>query len=152
MFALLQITGANAEIEPSKTFEMLAALAPKFNQILAATALLSKYQPINAMFRNDEFVFATNGNGIYAAANRRTGGLLMHLESMRLDALARHDFERAFDLTDSFERADVRLAARFIILRAVLSDNKTLQNLPLHNRRFAQILTSSGGTIRVRER
>jgi hypothetical protein len=121
LFDLMQVLTAGAETEPDKTFDLLESFIPKFNEIFAATAFLSKYQPGSSNFRDGELVFPNGNNGLYISG-RRGGGFAIGLEVMRLNRLAKANLERAARLADRFERADVRLAARLIILRGVLSD------------------------------
>lgn len=118
---LMQVLGAGAVTEPEKTFDLLDSFAPKFNEIFAATAFLSKYQPGYGNFRDGELVFS-NGNGGLYISGRRTGGISISLNLLGLNRLAKANLERAMNLADRFERNDVRLAARLIILRGVLSE------------------------------
>lgn len=121
---LIQVLGASAVIAPEKTFDLLESFVPKFNEIFAATAFLSKYQTGYGNFREGEMVFSNGYNGFYMS-ERRGGGVYVNLDSMRLDRLAKADLERSMNLADRFDRADVRLAARLIILRGVLSNKET---------------------------
>ena len=124
MFDLMQVLTVSAETAPDKTFALIESFIPKFNEILAANALLSKYQPSSGTFREGEIVLSNGYNGFYISG-RRIGDMSVNLNSMRLDYLAKTDLERTIHLAEGFERADVRTAARLIILRGILFDGKT---------------------------
>jgi hypothetical protein len=121
MQVLTAASETESETEPDKTFDLLESFIPKFNEIFAATAFLSKYQQGNGNFREGELVFSNGNGGIYVRS-RGYNAILINLDSMRLNRLAKANLERAAGLADRFERFDTRLAARLIILRGVLSD------------------------------
>lgn len=120
---LMQVLGATAEDDAEKTFDLVESFVPKFNEIFAATAFLSKYQP-NSGFREGELVISPNGwgNGIvfFSGIGRSDYGGSVNINSLRLDRLGKANLERATNLADRFERADLRIAARMMILRGAL--------------------------------
>lgn len=129
---LMQVLSAGAEHEPEKTFDLLDSFVPKFNEIFAATAFLSKYQPGYGNFREGELMFSNGGSvfgdGVLHINGHRSGlgiAISVNVGSMRLDRLGKANLERAINLADRFERNDVRLLARLMILRGALFDEKT---------------------------
>lgn len=137
MYVLMQVLGGSAAISPSKTFDLLESFIPKFNELLAANAFLSKYQENSGTFRDGELVLA-NGNGGFYISSQKTGGIVVSVNSMGLDLLAKSNLERTINLADRFERNDVRLAARLILVRGVLSGGAvtadSIYQLPIEGR------------------
>jgi hypothetical protein len=120
---LIQVLSAGADNDAEKTFDLVESFVPKFNEIFAATAFLSKYQPNYGNFREGELIFSNRDIGIHFS-RRGYGGISVNIDSMRLDRLGKANLERAMNLADRFERSDVRTAARIIILRGALLDGK----------------------------
>ncbi|HEX8398924.1 MAG TPA: hypothetical protein VF644_15930 [Pyrinomonadaceae bacterium] len=120
---LIQVLSAGADDDAKKMFDLVESFVPKFNEIFAATAFLSKYQPGYGNFREGEFIFSNRDIGIHFHS-RGYGGISVNIDSMRLDRLGKANLERAMNLADRFERNDVRTAARIIILRGALLDGK----------------------------
>ncbi|MDQ4122308.1 MAG: hypothetical protein M3209_12790 [Acidobacteriota bacterium] len=121
---LMQVLTAGAEGDTEKTFDLLDSFVPKFNEIFAATAFLNKYQPGYGSFREDEVIFTNNNFDFISFSRRSFGGTIVSLNAMRLDSLGKANLERTMSLADRFERSDVRIAARMMILRGVLLDGK----------------------------
>lgn len=133
LFGLIQVLGASAEVEPEKTFELLESFVLKFNEILQAAAFLSKYQEQSSIFRDGELILPNGYGGIYV--NSRTMGFQLNADSFRLGSLAKTDFARAAAFVDRFDRSDMRIAARQIVLNSVLQDEKTQRHeLPQQSR------------------
>jgi hypothetical protein len=121
---LMQVLGAGADSGTEKMFDLVESFVPKFNEIFAATAFLSKYQPSYGSFREGELVFTHNNYGGISFERHSYGGMTVNLNLMRLDSLGKANLERAMNLADRFERSDVRTAARMMILRGALLDAK----------------------------
>lgn len=122
MANLSQLIEASAILAPDQAFELLDAFIPKFNEILRATALLSKYQLEPGIFRESELIFSDPRNNSHIG--RQFEMLLIGLGAMKLESLAKADLNRTVNLTEKFESNDVRVAARLIILRGVLAIEK----------------------------
>lgn len=130
---LMQVLGAAAEGSVEKTFDLVESFVPKFNEIFAATAFLSKYQPSSG-FREGEMIISPNGwagSGVFFSGIGRSdlsGGGSVNINSLRLDRLGKANLERAMNLADRFNRADLRIAARLMILRGALSEEKNRES------------------------
>ena len=117
---LLQVLSAGGDSE--KSFDLLESFVPKFNEIFAAAVFLSKYQPGDSSFRSGELVISNASNRIYFNGNLPLASV--SVETLKFDRLGKANLERAISLADRFDRSDVRIAARIMILRGVLIDEK----------------------------
>ena len=111
--ALLEVARGYALVEPARTFELIEPLIGQANDMLSAAALLEKFGQGDGIFRKGEMVIS-NGLGELSGAHAR------YVKA--LSELARVDFERTKAAADRFNRDEVRLFARIIIARSVLSD------------------------------
>lgn len=112
--ALLEVARGYALVEPSKTFELIDPLVDEANEMLTAAALLEKFGAGGGLFRKGEIILPPlldAAGGVYARYIKA------------LSELARVDFERTKTTADRFNRDDVRLAARLVVARSVLSDH-----------------------------
>jgi hypothetical protein len=121
---LIQVLTVGAESDAEKTFDLLESFVPKFNEIFAAIAFLSKYQLGYDSFREGELVFSNRYGRSFYIREKSGGGVSLNIDSMRLDRLGKANLERAMNLADRFERSDVRTAVRIMILRGALLDAK----------------------------
>ncbi|HEX8283233.1 MAG TPA: hypothetical protein VF588_07750 [Pyrinomonadaceae bacterium] len=111
--ALLEVARGYALVEPAKTFEMIDPLIDHANDLLTAAALLEKFGQGGGVFRKGEMVIAlglSEMGGVYARYVKA------------LAELSRVDFERTKAAADRFNRDEVRLMARVVVARSVLSD------------------------------
>ncbi|HYP51533.1 MAG TPA: hypothetical protein VEQ34_11380, partial [Pyrinomonadaceae bacterium] len=106
---LMQVLSADGN--PEKMFDLVESFVPKFNEIFAATAFLSKYQPSYGNFREGELIISSGGGHYVLRSEMAMGGSSVNVNSMRLERLGKANLERAMNLADRFERSDVRTAA-----------------------------------------
>lgn len=111
--ALLQVAGAYALVEPTRTFELIGPLIDQANEMLAAAALLDKFGAGQGLFKRGELRLQPS----FSQANGSYGQYAKSLTS-----LVRADFERTRVLLDRFQRAEIRLLAQLLIAQSVLSD------------------------------
>jgi hypothetical protein len=111
--ALLEVARGYALVEPAKTFELIDPLIDQANDMLTAAALLEKFGQGGGIFRKGEMILA-QGLGELGGAHAR------YVKA--LSELARVDFDRTKATADRFNRDEVRLVARMIVARSVLSD------------------------------
>jgi hypothetical protein len=111
--ALLEVARGYAMVEPAKTFEMIDPLIDQANDMMTAAALLEKFGAGGGLFRKGEMQLSP----LLEAAG---GNYARYIKA--LSALARVDFERTKATADRFNRDEVRLAARLVVARSVLTD------------------------------
>lgn len=115
MSALFQLANAYASVAPETSLSMIEPSVTKFNELLNATLLLTRYgsggnEPQN---RPDEitsqFFHATIGQyGFYVNHND-------------LYKMAAANFERTKNLGDGFQRTEARIFMRLMIVQAILT-------------------------------
>jgi len=112
--AVLQVAGAYALVEPTRTFELIDPLIDQANEMLAAAALLDKFGSGQGVFKRGEMLLQSSfsqANGPYARYVKK------------LTSLARADFERTKAAADRFQRNEIRLMGRLLVAQCVLSDH-----------------------------
>lgn len=101
-----------ATVKPEKTFELLAPIIEKSNELINAYVLLTNYHNKSYPYVEDnEIIFgAQEGYSSFSGAYKNLAR-----------KLATSDFERAVNLVQSFQRADVRIAAKLILVQSILT-------------------------------
>jgi hypothetical protein len=112
--ALLEVARGYASVEPATTFEMIDPLIDRANEVLAAAALLEKFGAGRGVFRKGEMILSPGLGNVDAMYSRY---------ARALSELARVDFDRTKAEAERFQREEVRIAARLLIARSILSDN-----------------------------
>ena len=111
--ALLEVARGYALVEPARTFEMIDPLVEHANDLLAAAALLEKFGQGGGLFRKGEMIVAPG-------LGEMGGAYVRYVKA--LAELSRVDFDRTRATADHFNRDEVRLMARLVVARSVLSD------------------------------
>lgn len=111
--ALLEVARGYALVEPARTFELIDPLIDQANDMLTAAALLEKFGQGGGIFRKGEMILVQGLSELGGAHARYVKAL---------SELARVDFDRTKAAADRFNRDEVRLVARMIVARSVLSD------------------------------
>jgi hypothetical protein len=106
----LDIALASYTFDPGKSFDIIEQNIDRFNQLIAAAAILEGFE-IRQYFNEGEFV---PGRG-----NQLTNMLNQYW--VRLGMLARTDFERARRASDRFQPFEAQIMARLHVARTVLS-------------------------------
>jgi hypothetical protein len=104
----LKVAHAFADIDATRSFELLDPGISQLNELLSAAALLSGFE-IN-MFRDGEMAIQ-GGNGLTATINRY---------GQELAVLARNDFERSETLAGRFQFPEPRIMTRLAIVQGLL--------------------------------
>jgi hypothetical protein len=104
----LKVAHAFAEVDPTRSFELLDPGVSQINELLSAAALLSGFE-IN-MFRDGEMAIQ-GGNGLTATINRY---------GQELAVLAKEDFERSETLAGRFQFPEPRIMTRLAIVQGLL--------------------------------
>jgi hypothetical protein len=120
--ALLQVARSFALVEPSRAFELLDPMVEQANELLAAAALLAKFDTGEGAFKSGEMVLQ---------AIPRNSSVFYRDYLQALTALARADFERTMSVADRFQRDEVRLMARLMIAESVLSNRPAMMNIQI---------------------
>lgn len=109
--ALLPVIAGYASVKPQKSFDLILPIIEQSNELINAYILLTNYNDNGYPYVSDnEIIFgAQDGyhsfNGRYREIARK---------------LATSDFEKSKNLVKSFQRADVRIMAKLILIESVL--------------------------------
>ncbi len=98
------------EIDAAKGISLLTPISHRLNEIVNASILMEKFEG-GLSTRFDELFFRSSSSAI---------NLVSEYSSV-LIPLAKNDFEQAKSLTDQFQRADLRMIAKLLLLKGLLS-------------------------------
>jgi hypothetical protein len=109
-----------AQSDPDKAFPLLEDSISRLNETITAFIKVGEFMDVNEeIIEGDEVQVGSFGGEI-------TRGLLGELGSSdsTIKSLAASDFARTKALTNRFDRLEVRILAKMLVLRAVLGDKK----------------------------
>ncbi len=111
--AQLVVAQAYVAVDPARSLAMLEPIVDQLNELLAAALVLGGFILDEEVMRDDEI-----------RMELFTGllGLFSGQYTPDLGALASHDFERTRALADRFQREEVRMMARLLVVNSVLGD------------------------------
>lgn len=118
--AQLMVVQAFARIEPERSLAMLEPIVDQLNELLAAAATLGSFILDEEIMRDDEVRME-----IFAGLAPMFSG--QYTPDLR--ALASHDFERTRALADRFQRDEVRMMARLLLVQSILGDQNEMGNV-----------------------
>ena len=100
-----------ATVKPERAFELITPIIEKSNELINAYVVLTNYHNKNYPYVEDnEIIFgAQDGYNSFSGNYRDLA-----------KKLATSDFERAVNLIQTFQRADVRITAKLILVQSVL--------------------------------
>lgn len=134
--AQFQVARSYVRLDPVRSLTMLDSMVDQLNELLAAGILLGGFFT-EELVKDDELMMPFVGNF--------TGGFL-NVYVAELSQLAHADFERTKTLTDKFQRDEVRLIARLLVVQSVLSDELQKEELnraaPLDNSQEMRLRTN----------
>jgi hypothetical protein len=115
-----------AETEPDKAFPILENTILRANLTIGAAVRMAEFIDVN-----DDYI--TDGEvqvGVFAGSMVRelTGGLGVASKTLR--SLAKADFAKTGGLANTFDRPEIRVLARMLIIRAVLDKGKPIVTTP----------------------
>ncbi len=125
------LANAYASIDPDKTFQILENMAYRLNGVIDGYIKYMEYSNNQRVVENGELVMNNYSRQFTNYFN---------LSSNSLKNLAANDFNRIKDLSDKFERPEVRIATRLIIAKSLLRSNQ------------GNSITFSSGSVRVNGR
>jgi hypothetical protein len=120
--AQFQIARAYAALDPARSLVILESFMDQVNELLNAALLLGGFLAEDEIVKDDEVLLLA-----LASITDMSGGQLMS----ELGALADADFDRTKGVADSFQRAELRLAARLLIVQSVLAERTATGNPPV---------------------
>lgn len=109
------LADAYAEIEAEKSFQILENMIYRLNGVIDGYIKFMEYSANQRSVENGELVI-NNNSGQFTN--------YISLSPSALQTLAEKDFNRLRDVSDKFERPEVRIATRLIFARALLNPNQ----------------------------
>lgn len=114
------LAGGHAEVNPDKAFPLLESTILRANETISAFVKVAEFIDVNAEFIDDgEVQVGMFGGSMIRAL---TGELGMANSTIR--SLVKADFAKTKNLTNTFDRTEIRVLAKMMVLRAVL-DTRT---------------------------
>jgi len=104
----MELVRGYAAVEPDVAFRMIEPMMDQFNEMVQASAVLSRYNKRDRTFKKGEMVMRINGGGSTMLAFR-------YIPQIQL--LAQADLDRMNTLTDRFQRTDARTLMRLYVLQ-----------------------------------
>lgn len=113
---LMEVVKGYATVDPDSGFKMFEPVVDQLNEIVYATAILSKYNKRSRTFKQGEMLIRF---GDYSPDNMMLFRYLNHIQ-----LLAKADLGRMSSVTDRFQRSDVRTLVRLMAVQGALRDDK----------------------------
>ena len=114
--SLMEVVRGYATVEPDAAFRLFDPTIEQFNDVIHATAILSKYNKRNRSFKKGEMVLRATGNAYDGIP------LFRYLNQIQL--LGKADLARTNQLTDRFQRSDARTLIKLIVVQGFLKDER----------------------------
>jgi hypothetical protein len=114
------LSSGYAQVDTEKAFPLLEDTVFRLNETIGAFIKVAEFIDVRGEFIEDEEVQVGSFGG------EITRDLLSELGAANrtLLTLAKADFPRTKSLTNKFDRLEVRILAKMLVLRAVLGENK----------------------------
>lgn len=117
MTNLMEVVKGYAAIDPDTAFRMFEPVVDQINEIMHATAILSKYDRRNRSFKKGELLLRT-GTNLY-------DGTLLFRYLGQIQLLGKADFAKMSGVSDRFQRSDVRTLVKLAAVQGAMRDDKT---------------------------
>jgi hypothetical protein len=119
------LAGGYAAADPEKAFPLLEDTISRANDTIAAFVKVAEFIDISGeMIDDGEVQVGAFGGSMIGGL---TGELGMADSTVKL--LVQADFEKTCALANRFDRPEVRMLAKMIVLRAVLDEKKSTENI-----------------------
>jgi hypothetical protein len=115
------LTSGYVAADAERAFPLLEDTIARLNEMIAAFIKVGEFMDVNEDIIEGEEVQVGSFGG---SMTREMLGGLSGAANTTLIALARTDFARTKTLTEKFDRLEVRILAKMLVLRAILGDKK----------------------------
>ncbi len=114
--SLMEVVRGYATIEPDVAFKLFEPTIEQFNEVIHATAILSKYNKRNRSFKKGEMVLRATGNTF--------DGIPLFRFLNHVQLLGKADLVRMSQLSDRFQRSDARTLIKLMVVQGTLKDER----------------------------
>jgi hypothetical protein len=112
------LVSAFANADPEKAFPILEDAIPRLNETLSAFIKVGEFIDVSGeMIDDGEVQVGAFGGSMMSGLTRELG-----VANLTVRQLAIADFTKTKNLTNKFDRTEVRILAKMLVLRAVLGD------------------------------
>ena len=116
-----------AEANPDKAFPLLESTILRANETISAFVKVAEFIDVNEeMISNGEFQVGAFGGTMLRGMTRDLG-----IAKTTLVSLAKADFPKTKAVTESFDRIEVRVLAKMLVLRALLDEKTPANQVPV---------------------
>ena len=111
---LMTVISGYATVEPETAFKLFDPIITQVNEVMQASAILSKYNRRDRSFRKGELVMSVSGGSNVNLLTRYAGNI---------QELGRVDLDRASLAAERLQRGDSKLLARIYLIRGYLKNS-----------------------------
>jgi hypothetical protein len=127
-----------AETNPDKAFPLLESTILRANDTISAFIKVAEFIDVqDEMVSDGEVQVGMFGGSMVRGVTSELG-----LASSTIKTLAKADFQKTVNLTNSFDRTEIRVLAKMMVLRSVLDTDSQAE---LEKQRQEQIVTDDIG-------
>jgi hypothetical protein len=113
----LMLAAGYAEADPDKAFPLLETLILRQNDLSAASIKLAEFIDVNGEFVDDGEIQI----GMFGGEMIRGMTTGLGIANTTILSLAKADFVKTTNLTNTFDRTETRVLAKMLVLRAILA-------------------------------
>jgi hypothetical protein len=113
---LMEVVRGYSTVEPDVAFRLFEPIVDQINDIIHASAILSKYNKRNRSFKKGELILRTT--------NSSMDGILLFRYLNQIQLLGKADLARMGSLADRFQRSDARTIVKLVAVQGVSRDDK----------------------------
>ncbi len=113
---LMEVVKGYATVNPNEAFRLFDPIVDQINEIVQATAVLSKYNKQNENFKKGELIMQFNSNA--------WDSLLLYRYIEQIQLLGKADLNRMSSFSDKFTRNDTRTIVKLFVAQGFLQEEK----------------------------
>lgn len=121
--SLMEVVRGYATVEPDAAFRLFEPIVDQINDIIHASAILSKYNKRSRSFKKGEMVLRPNSGA--------GSDMLLFRYLGQIQLLGKADLIRMGSLADRFQRGDARSFIKLVALQGVARDDKRANEQPV---------------------
>ncbi len=113
---LMEVVRGYATVDPDVAFRLFEPIVDQINDIVHATAILSKYNKRTRSFKKGEMILRVN--------NSPFDGVLLFRYLNQIQLLGKADLAKMASLSDRFQRSDARSIVKLVAIQGFSKDEK----------------------------
>ncbi len=131
---LMEVVRGYAVVDPETAFHLAEPLMDQMNELVQASAVLSKFNKRDRTFKKGELVLKLNGNSGFGGGQGGGGfggqgnSVLLFRYLPQIQLLGKADLGRMSETADRFTRSDLRTLVKLVVLQGFLKQDKKPAN------------------------